>query len=122
VSSTYQKVILIGNVGQDPNFKEDGSSVPRLFFSLATEEEWKKDGKQQKKVQWHDCVVYDKYALSAVNIIKKGCKVAVEGRIDYYKPEGSKYNKATIVVSWYRIINSPQEDDTTYVGGHSLFD
>lgn len=77
------KVILIGNVGQDPDVRvmQSGSKVAN--FSIATSERWKdKNGEQRETVEWHRIVVYnDRLAEILEKYLKKGSKVYIEGAI-----------------------------------------
>ena len=84
MSGSLNKVILIGNLGKDPELKAltSGQSVAR--FSLATTETWKdKDGAKQSKTEWHNVVVWGKQAEIAEKYLRKGKQVMVEGRVQY---------------------------------------
>ena len=78
------KVTLIGNIGKDPEFKtfENGNGCTK--FSLATNESWKDDsGEWQKRTEWHNVVIWGKYAERIANSLKKGNMVYVEGKVTY---------------------------------------
>lgn len=80
------KVILIGNLGADPEIKElsNGAKVGR--FSLATNENYKdNNGEWQSKTEWHNVVVWRNLAEQSERILKKGSKVYIEGKIKYRK-------------------------------------
>lgn len=81
------KVILIGNLGQDPEvrFTPSGTAVANL--SLATSESWmdKNSGTRQEKTEWHRIVLFNKTAEIAQQYLKKGAKVYVEGRLQTRK-------------------------------------
>jgi single-strand DNA-binding protein len=79
-------VILIGNVGQDPEVRttQGGSQVAN--FSLATSERWKdKDGGKQEKTTWHRCIVWGPLVSVVQSYIVKGSRVGVEGRYETRK-------------------------------------
>jgi single-strand DNA-binding protein len=81
---SVNKVILIGNLGQDPELRYTSSGVAVASFSMATSESWKdQDGNVQEKTQWHKLVAWRKLAEIVGEYLKKGSKVYVEGRIQY---------------------------------------
>ena len=76
------KVILLGNLGQDPEVRhlESGSAVARV--SLATTESYRdKEGKRQELTEWHDVELWDGLAKIAEQYLKKGDSIYVEGKI-----------------------------------------
>jgi single-strand DNA-binding protein len=76
------RVMLIGNLGKDPELRYTTSGVAVASFSLATTDSWKdQDGNLQEKTEWHNIVVWKKPAEIAAEYLKKGKKVFVEGRI-----------------------------------------
>ena len=80
------KVILIGNLGKDPEVRrlENGAVVAK--FSLATNESYKdKNGEWQKQTEWHDVVVWRNLAERAERDLKKGKMVFVEGKLTHRK-------------------------------------
>lgn len=81
------KVILIGNLGADPETRHTagGSAVTNL--SLATSESWrdKQSGDMQEKTEWHRVVMFSKLAEIAGEYLRKGSKVYVEGRLQTRK-------------------------------------
>ena len=76
------KVMLIGNLGKDPEVRYTPSGVATASFSLATSESWKdSEGNQQEKTEWHNIVVWRKLAEIAGEYLKKGKKIYLEGKI-----------------------------------------
>jgi single-strand DNA-binding protein len=77
------KVILVGNVGQDPEsrFMPNGKAVTNL--RIATSESWKdkQTGDQREATEWHTVVMYDRLAEIAVEYLKKGSQVYIEGKL-----------------------------------------
>jgi single-strand DNA-binding protein len=77
------KVILIGNVGQDPEtrYMPNGKAVTNL--RLATSESWKdkQTGEQREQTEWHSIVMYDRLAEIAAEYLKKGSQVYIEGKL-----------------------------------------
>lgn len=81
------KVILIGNLGKDPEvrYSPNGSAVANI--TLATSESWKdkNSGEKQEKTEWHRVVFFGKLAEIAGEYLKKGSQVYVEGRLQTRK-------------------------------------
>ena len=88
------KVILIGNLGADPELKYTPSGAAVSNFSLATNESWV-DGKgeRQEKTEWHRIVVWGKLAEICHEFLKKGSKIYVEGRLQTRSWDGQDGNK-----------------------------
>ncbi len=86
--ASVNKVILVGNLGRDPEvrFMPNGEAV--CNFSIATTENWKdKSGVKQEKTEWHNIVMYRKLAEIAGEYLKKGRPVYIEGRLQTRKWE-----------------------------------
>ena len=80
--NSVNKVLLIGNLGQDPEarFTPQGTAVTNL--SVATNESWKdQSGEVQERTEWHRVVMYGRMAETADKYMKKGQMVYVEGRL-----------------------------------------
>ncbi|MDH4167256.1 MAG: single-stranded DNA-binding protein [Gammaproteobacteria bacterium] len=77
------KVILVGNLGKDPEtrYMPNGKAVTN--FSIATSESWKdkQTGEQREQTEWHNIVMYDRLAEIAAEYLKKGSQVYVEGKL-----------------------------------------
>jgi len=83
------KVILIGNLGKDPELTYTASGVAVAKCSLATTERWtSKDGQKQEQTEWHNLVFWRKSAEIANQYLRKGSRIYVEGRIKYRQWEG----------------------------------
>ncbi|MCG6970379.1 MAG: single-stranded DNA-binding protein [Gammaproteobacteria bacterium] len=84
------KVILIGNLGSDPEVKFMPSGDAVATLSLATSESWKdkNTGEQVEKTEWHRVVMFKRLAEIAGEYLKKGSKVYVEGRLQTRKWQG----------------------------------
>ena len=80
------KVILVGNLGQDPEVKymQNGKAVANL--SIATSESWNdQQGQKQERTEWHRLTAYDKLAEIIGEYVKKGSKIYVEGKLQTRK-------------------------------------
>lgn len=85
---SINKVILVGNVGQDPEIRstQDGREIAN--FSLATSESWKdkSSGEKKEKTEWHRVVIFSPGLVGIVkNYVKKGSKVYIEGSLQTRK-------------------------------------
>jgi len=88
VSRSLNKVILIGNLGNDPEVRATPGGNRVATFSLATSRSWNDaSGAKQEKTEWHRCVVWNSKVSQLADIVeryvKKGDKIYVEGRIEY---------------------------------------
>ena len=97
------KVIIVGNLGGDPELKEIGSGKYVCNFSVATSEEWldKTTNEKKQKVEWHNISVFGKLAELVSNYCFKGSKVYVEGKLqtDQYEKNGETRYSTKIVVN-----------------------
>jgi single-strand DNA-binding protein len=107
------KVILIGNLGKDPNLKHTQGGSPVTSFSLATSEKWAKDGQSHEKTTWHNVVIWGKLAEFADQYLQKGSQVYIEGKIDYRMWEdkdGNKRNRTEIIAERLAFLSSKQSN------------
>ena len=91
---SVNKVILVGNLGQDPEgrFTPQGTAVTNL--SVATNESWKnQSGELQDRTEWHRVVMYGKMAETANEYMHKGQMVYIEGRLQTNEWEDQNQNK-----------------------------
>ena len=80
------KVILIGNLGADPEIRYTQSGSQVATFNVATTERWKgQDGQMQEQTEWHSCNAWGKLAEICGKYLQKGGKVYVEGSINTRK-------------------------------------
>lgn len=84
--ASVNKVILIGNLGRDPEVRYMPSGDAITNLNLATSETWKdKSGEKQEKTEWHRVVMFGKTAEIAGEYLKKGSPVYIEGRLQTRK-------------------------------------
>ncbi len=92
--NSVNKVIIVGNLGQEPEarFTPSGTAVTNL--SIATNESWKnQNGEFVDKTEWHRVVIYGKMAETASEFMHKGTMVYVEGRLQTREWEDQNQNK-----------------------------
>ena len=79
---SINKVMLIGNLGSDPDLRFTPSGVQVANFSLATTESWTdKSGERQERAEWHRIVLWRRLAEVAGQYLKKGSKIYIEGKL-----------------------------------------
>ncbi len=84
--ASVNKVILIGNLGKDPETRYMSSGEAVTNITLATTDSWKdKNGEKQEKTEWHRVTFYRKLAEIAGEYLKKGRSVYIEGRLETRK-------------------------------------
>jgi len=84
MSGSINKVILVGNLGRDPEFRRTGNGDPIVSFSVATAETWKDKatGERKERTEWHSVVLQsDGLVGVAERYLKKGSKVYIEGQL-----------------------------------------
>ena len=119
---SVNKVILIGNLGKDPEVKYTPQGTPVAKFSLATNERFKdKDGNWQDRTEWHNIVLWQRLAEIAGEYLKKGSKVYIEGRLrtDSWddKQTGQKKYMTQIVGNDLVLLGGRGEGAGDYAGG-----
>ena len=88
MAGSVNKVILVGNLGKDPEVRRLNSGEPVVNFALATSETWrdKTTGERKEKTEWHSVVIFNEnLAKVAEQYLKKGTKVYVEGQLQTRK-------------------------------------
>lgn len=107
MAGSINKVILVGNIGNDPEVKTMQSGDRVANFSVATSESWndKKSGERKERTEWHRVVVFNQGLINVCeNYLKKGAKVYVEGQVETrsYEKDGQKVYTTEIVLRPYR--------------------
>lgn len=102
------KVILIGNLGKDPELKYLEGNIARVNFSLATSESFKdKNGNRIDQTEWHNIVMWRTLAETAEKLLKKGMQVYIEGRLQtrqWNDKDGNKRSTTEIVADQFVIL------------------
>ena len=116
MAKSVNKVILLGNVGKDPEIKSTPNGVPVATFSIATSERFKdKTGAWQDRTEWHNLVAYQRTAEIVRDYVKKGSKLYVEGRLQTSswddKTTGQKKYRTEIIVGDLSLLSGKGEGD-----------
>ena len=108
MSGSVNKVILVGNVGRDPEVRRMNSGEAVVNFSLATSESWrdKASGERKDRTEWHNIVIFNEnLAKIAEQYIRKGSKIYIEGQLQTRKftdKTGVERQTTEIVLQRYR--------------------
>ncbi|HEX4884103.1 MAG TPA: single-stranded DNA-binding protein [Casimicrobiaceae bacterium] len=123
--ASVNKVILLGNLGRDPEtrYTTGGDAVTNL--SIATSEQWKdKSGEKQERTEWHRVVLFGRQAEIAGEYLKKGRSVYIEGRLQtrkYTDKDGVEKYSTEIVADRMQLIGSARDagggGDADFGGG-----
>ena len=119
--ASVNKVILVGNVGRDPELRYTQSGQPVASFSIATNERFKdRDGNWKDRTEWHRIVAWARLAEICGEYLRKGSQVYVEGRIqtrDWEDKEGNKRQTTEIIALTMQMLGRRGEG-----GGPSMSD
>lgn len=109
MARSLNKVILIGNLTRDPELRYTPSGTAVCTFGIATNRQWVTEGEKKEDVEFHRIVAWNKLGELCAQLLKKGRKVYVEGRIQTRKWQGQDGNERStteIVISDMLILDS----------------
>ena len=113
------KVILVGNLGRDPELRSTASGQQVANFSVATSRKWRdKDGNRQEQTEWHDIVVWGRQAEVAGQYLTKGRQVYIEGRLQTRSWEdretGAKKYRTEVICENFQMLGQRGDTDGGY--------
>lgn len=127
-NGTFQQVIVIGNVGQDPEVRYSQAGLCFCNLSIATSESWKdkQSGEKKERTEWHKVVISGKLAEIAGEYVKKGSKIQVVGKMQTRKwtdqSGQDKYTTEVVVDSFNGVMqmigNAPQAQGQQHQQGY----
>lgn len=116
------KVMIIGNLGKDPEMKYNQDGKPITTFSVAVSRTWKSpDGQQSEETEWFRVVAWERLAETCNEYLRKGSKVYIEGRLKTRKwtaPDGQERQIVEVIASEMQMLDSRQQGGD-YEGGSS---
>jgi single-strand DNA-binding protein len=114
MATGVNKVILIGNLGKDPEIQRLESGVKKATFSLATTEVYRnKEGEKVNHTEWHNIILWRGLAEIAENYLKKGNTIYLEGRIrrrEYEDKDGQKRYVTDILGDSLNMLGGPRRE------------
>lgn len=121
------KVILIGNLGKDPELRYLDGNIAKTAFSLATSEFYKdKNGNRNEQTEWHNIVMWRTLGENAAKILKKGMQIYLEGKLQtrqWTDKEGVKRNITEIIAENFTLLQSrdnSKDNDNNGFGSDNL--
>ena len=124
MSGSLNKVILIGNLGKDPELRYTQDNKKIVSFSLATSESWKDKvtSERKDKTEWHQIVIFNERLCDIANqYLHKGSKVYIEGQLQTRKwqdKSGNEHYKTEIILQQFRgeltILDSKKENEYSH--------
>src|SRR3954463_81301 len=109
MSAGVNKVILVGNLGKDPDLKRLDGDVAKVWFSLATTEIHKdKLGNRIEETEWHNILAWRSVAENAHKILKKGAQVYIEGKLQtnqWTDKDGNKKSATEVVMESFVVLS-----------------
>jgi single-strand DNA-binding protein len=124
MAKSVNKVILLGNVGKDPEIRSTPGGTMVATFTLATSDRQKDpQGNWQDRTEWHNLVAFQRTAEIIRDYVKKGTKLYVEGKIQTRswddKESGQKRYRTEIIVNDLSLLSGRDEGSGAGAGGYS---
>jgi len=107
---SLNKVMVLGNLGQDPEIRYTPAGMPVVNFSVATNEAYvDKEGQRHERTEWHRVVVLGKVALACHQYLKKGRQIFAEGRLRTreWENDGTNGQRTEIIASLVQFLGLP---------------
>jgi len=116
MSSNINRVSISGNLTRDSELRSANNGTAILNFSVAVNDRRKVGEEWQDVPNYIDCVVFGPRAVSLHNLLKKGAKVAIDGKLrwsSWETKEGSKRSKLEVVVDELELMSAPKQKQAT---------
>jgi single-strand DNA-binding protein len=114
--SGVNKVVIIGHLGRDPEFRHSQQGTAVTNISIATSEQWidKNTGEKQEKTEWHRVVAFGKQAETLEKYLSKGSQVYIEGRLQTrtYDKEGQTHYITEVVANNFQFLGGRSDNHT----------
>lgn len=107
--SSFNQVIIVGNLGRDPDLAHTGQGTPVLTMSVATSDRFKdKEGSVTSRTEWHRVVAWSDLAEACAKHLRKGDRALVEGRLQArkYEKDGAEHQVTEIVARRVQFLRS----------------
>ncbi|MCA9307932.1 MAG: single-stranded DNA-binding protein [Patescibacteria group bacterium] len=120
---SLNKVMLIGNLTRDPELRYTPQNTAVCSFGIATNREWTKEGEKVEVADFHNVVAWNKLAEICSQLLSKGTKIYIEGRLqtrDWLTEQGEKRYKTEVVIDEMIILSSKGgSDDVSFTNDDS---
>ena len=125
MSRGINKVILVGNLGQDPETRNMPSGGAVTNISVATSEQWKdkKTGDQKERTEWHKIALFGRLAEIAAEYLRKGSQVYVEGKLRTRKwqdRDGNDRWTTEVIAGELQMLGGPPQQSEKRVKGNNM--
>jgi len=112
MSRSINKLILVGNVGRDPDIQTTSNGTKVAHFSLATSRRIPRNGGVEERTEWHRLTLWDKLAELAEEYVRKGDRLYIEGRVAYgsFEKNGVTVPTAEVHVNELVLLGSSNRD------------
>jgi single-strand DNA-binding protein len=109
MSRSINKIILVGNVGRDPDVQSTATGTKVAHVSLATTRRFQSNGKNGERTEWHRLTLWDRLAQLAEDYVRKGDRIYVEGRMEYdsFERNGVTIPTAEVIVRELVLLGAP---------------
>lgn len=111
MSKTVNRVILVGNVGSDPDLRETAAGTAVAHASLATNRIFRKDGETRSRTDWHRLTFWGRQAETVGEHVRKGSHLYVEGHLEYgsFERDGIAIPTVDVVVEDFVMLDRRRE-------------
>ena len=114
VMGNFNKVILMGNLTSDPEYKQFGKSQEGVNFAVAVNRKWTtQSNEEMKETSYVDCCAYGGQAKTISKFFKKGRPILLEGRLkqERWEKEGKKFSRMRVVVESFEFVDSGKKKE-----------
>jgi single-strand DNA-binding protein len=110
MSRSVNKVILVGNIGRDPDIQTTAAGTKVAHVSLGTSRRIPRNGSYEDRTEWHRLTMWDRIAQLAEDYVRKGDRVYIEGRIEYdsFEKNGVTIPTAEVQVRELVLLGAPK--------------
>lgn len=110
---SVNRVILVGNVGSDPDVRRTAAGTPVAHLSLATNRRFRRNGEPHERTDWHRLTFWSTAAEVVEEYVRRGTRLYVEGRLEYgsYERDGQSVPTADVIVHEFVFLDSAVDAD-----------
>jgi len=112
MARSVNRIILVGNVGSDPDVRRTGGGTPVAHLSLATNRRFRRNGEDQERTDWHRLTFWARSAETVERYVRRGARLYVEGRLEYgsYERDGQSVPTADVIVHDFMFLDPAGEN------------